>query len=61
MLRDRNLVFTEGPRDNQQVTKRPDTNIVSDKDRIATSRRPTIDQKTLEELRSAAPPGAART
>ena len=57
LLKDRNLVFTEGPRDSQRVTKRPDTNITSDKDRIATSRRPTIDRKTLDELRSAAPPG----
>jgi TonB family protein len=57
LMRDRNLVFTEGPRDNQQVSKRPDTNVLSDKDRIASSRRPTIDRKTLDELRSAAPPG----
>ena len=57
LLKDRNLVFTEGPRDNQQVTKRPDTNTVSDKDRIASSRRPILDRKTLDELRAAAPPG----
>ena len=58
LLKDRNLTFVEMPHDNQRVTKRPDTNIASDKDRIATSRRPIIDRKTLDELRATPPPGA---
>src|SRR5581483_5335573 len=37
---------------------RPDTNIISDKNRIATSKNPTIDRKTLQELRDSARPGA---
>ncbi len=49
--RDRELTYLEMPKDSQRVTKRPNTDIISDKDRIATSRRPTLDQKTLEELR----------
>jgi TonB family protein len=49
--RNRELTYLEMPKDSQRVTKRPNTEIVSDKDRIATSRRPTVDQKTLQELR----------
>jgi TonB family protein len=57
LLRDRNATFLELPPDQQKVTKRPKTNIMSDKDRIASSRAPRIDRKTLEELREARPPG----
>ena len=49
--RDRELTYLEMPRDSQKVTKRPNTDIISDKDRIATSRRPTLDEKTMKELR----------
>jgi TonB family protein len=49
--RNRELTYLEMPKDNQTVTKRPKTEIISDKDRIATSRHPTLDQKTLQELR----------
>jgi TonB family protein len=50
--RDRELTYVEMPKDNQQVTKRPNTYIISDKDRIATSRQPTLDAKTIRELRN---------
>ena len=49
--RDRELTYLAMPKDRQQVTKRPNTNIISDKDRIATSRHPTLDEKTLKQLR----------
>jgi len=49
--RDRELTYLAMPKDSQQVTKRPNTDIVSDKDRIATSRHPTLDEKTMRELR----------
>jgi TonB family protein len=49
--RDRELTYLAMPKDSQRVTKRPNTDIISDKDRIATSRRPTLDEKTLQELR----------
>ncbi len=49
--RDRELTYLEMPKDSQRVTKRPNTDIISDKDRIATSRRPTLDEKTMKELR----------
>lgn len=49
--RDRELTYLAMPKDSQQVTKRPNTDIISDKDRIATSRHPTLDEKTMRELR----------
>ena len=56
--RDRELTYLAMPRDNQRVTKRPNTDIISDKDRIATSRRPTLDEKTMRELRDSRPPAS---
>lgn len=64
LLRDRQATFIELPADEQKVTARPNSKFLSDKDRIATSRAPQIDRKTLEELRAARrpvppqPPGA---
>jgi len=49
--RDRELTYLAMPKDTQPVTKRPNTDIISDKDRIATSRHPTLDEKTMRELR----------
>jgi len=49
--RNRELTYLEMPKDNQRATKRPNTEIISDKDRIATSRHPTLDEKTMKELR----------
>ena len=49
--RNRELTYLAMPKDSQVITKRPNTNIISDKDRIATSRHPALDRKTLDELR----------
>jgi TonB family protein len=57
LIRDRQLTFLDLPKDQQKVDKPPDTDRVSDKNRIAT-RRPTLDRKTLDELRDSARPGA---
>ncbi len=57
LMHDRQATFLELPPDEQKITARPKTNIISDKDRIATSRAPRIDRKTLDELRDARPPG----
>ncbi|MGB9103159.1 MAG: TonB family protein [Terriglobales bacterium] len=57
LLRERQATFLELPPDQQKVTTRPKSNIISDKDRIATSRAPQIDRKTLDELRDARRPG----
>ncbi len=54
LMHDKELTYLELPPDEQTVTKRPDTNIISDKNRIATSKNPVIDRKTLQELRDSA-------
>lgn len=62
LLRQRELTFLELPPDQQKVKARPNTTHISDKDRIATSRAPALDRKTLDELRDArrpGPPGAS--
>jgi TonB family protein len=47
---DKDTTFLELPPDEQKVTKRPDTNILSDKDRIATSKAPRIDRDELKKI-----------
>ncbi len=58
LLRERQATFIELPPDEQKVTARPNSKFLSDKDRVATSRTPQIDKKTLQELRDARRPGA---
>src|SRR5664279_1232746 len=57
MLKDRQLTYLDMPPDEQTPPKqvRPDAKL-SDKNRIVESRHPSVDQKTLEELRKAGPP-----
>ena len=58
LIRNRDLTFLELPPDKQApAVKPPDTKYLSDKNRIASSRNPEIDRKTLEQLRNARPPG----
>jgi TonB family protein len=57
LLRERQATFLELPPDEQKVTARPNSKFISDKDRVATSRAPQIDRKTLDELRDARRPG----
>ena len=54
----KDLTFLELPPDQQKVTKRPDTNIISDKDRIATSKAPQLDRQELKKILDASRPGA---
>src|SRR5215472_9693863 len=56
--RDKDVTFLALPPDAQKVTRKPNTNIASDKDRIATSRRPELDPKELRKLLPSPPPGA---
>jgi TonB family protein len=53
----KDATFLELPPDEQKLTKRPDTNIISDKDRIATSHAPQIDRQELKKILDAARPG----
>jgi TonB family protein len=57
-LQGKDLTFLELPPDAQKITKRPDTNIISDKDRIAMSKKPHLDAKDLRKLLDSAQPGA---
>jgi outer membrane biosynthesis protein TonB len=55
---DKNLTFLALPPDLQKPTRKPNTNIASDKDRIATSRHPELDPKELRKILATPPPGA---
>lgn len=48
--RDKDLTFLELPPDAQKITKRPDTNKISDRDRIATSKAPQLDREQLRKI-----------
>jgi TonB family protein len=58
MLKQKDLTYLELPPDEQKLTKRPDTNKISDKDRIATSKAPQLDRKELKKILDSARPGA---
>jgi len=55
--RDQNLTYLELPPDEQKLTKRPNTNIISDKDRIATSKTPQLDRQELKKILDSSRPG----
>jgi TonB family protein len=48
--RDKDTTFLALPPDAQKPARRPDSKIISDKDRIATSKAPQIDRETLRKL-----------
>src|SRR5215469_7088938 len=56
--RDKDVTFLALPPDAQKVTRKPNTNIASDKDRIAMSRHPELDPKELRKTLASPPPGA---
>jgi TonB family protein len=58
VLHEKELTYLELPPDEQKLTKRPDTNNISDKDRIATSRAPQLDRKEMKRILDSARPGA---
>jgi TonB family protein len=55
---DKDLTFLELPPDEQKVTERPKTNIISDKDRIATSKTPQLNREELKKILDASRRGA---
>jgi TonB family protein len=57
-MRQKEMTYLELPPDAQKLTKRPDTNIISDKDRLATSRTPHLDPKELRKILDSGRPGA---
>src|SRR6516162_993865 len=57
LIRQKELTYLELPPDLQKVTKRPDTNVISDKDRTASSRNPQLDPKELRKIIDSSRPG----
>jgi TonB family protein len=49
-LQDRDTTFLELPPDAEKITKRPDTNKISDQDRIATRKAPQINREELKKI-----------
>ncbi len=49
LMKQKDLTYLELPPDEQKLTKRPDTNKISDKDRIATSKAPATGSQGTEE------------
>lgn len=49
--------YLELPTDEQKLTRRPDSKIISDKDRIATSKTPQINREELRKLLESSRPG----
>jgi TonB family protein len=56
-LQDKNVTYLPLPPDAQKLTRKPNTNVASDKDRIATSRHPQLDPKELQKILATPPPG----
>jgi len=56
--KDQNTTFLALPPDLEKPARRPNTNILSDKDRIATTRHPELDPKELRKVLASPPPGA---
>jgi TonB family protein len=55
--RDKNATFLELPPDQQHVTRKPDTNIIGDKDRIANHKAPQLNRDELKKLLATPHPG----
>jgi TonB family protein len=53
----KDATFLELPPDEQKATRRPDTKVMSDKDRIATSKAPQINREDLKKILQSAHPG----
>src|SRR6476660_1085139 len=57
LMRQKELTYLELPPDEQKLTQRPKTNIISDKDRVAHSKAPQLDRKELKKILDSARPG----
>jgi len=56
--KDKGVTFLTLPPDAEKVPRKPNTNVASDKDRIAMSRHPELDPKELKKILATPPPGA---
>ncbi len=57
--RSKDATFLELPPDAQKLTRRPDAKVISDKDRIATSKAPQINREDLKKILESSHPGRA--
>jgi TonB family protein len=55
--RSKDATFLELPPDAQKLTRRPDAKVISDKDRIATSKAPQINREDLKKILQSSHPG----
>ena len=55
--RSKDATFLELPPDAQKLARRPDAKVISDKDRIATSKAPQINREELKKILESARPG----
>ncbi len=57
LLKQKELTYLELPPDLQKVPKRPNSDVISDKDRTASSRTPQLDAKALKKIIDSSRPG----
>jgi TonB family protein len=57
MLKRKELTYLELPPDVQKLTKKPNSDVISDKDRVAATRSPQLDPKELKKLMASPHPG----
>lgn len=57
-LENKNVTMLPLPPDLQKPAHKPNTNVLSDKDRIAMTRHPELDPKDLQKILASPPPGA---
>ena len=55
--RSKDATFLELPPDEQKLTRRPDAKVISDKDRVATSKAPQINREELKQILRSSRPG----
>ena len=57
-MKDKNVTVLALPPDAQKLARKPNTNVMSDKNRVATARHPDLDVKELRKILATPPPGA---
>jgi TonB family protein len=57
-MKDKDVTFLALPPDAQKLTHKPNTNVMSDKDRVAMTPHPELDPKELRKILATPPPGA---
>jgi TonB family protein len=58
LMRQKDLTYLELPPDEQKLTQRPKSNVISDKDRVAQSKAPQLDRKELKKILDSSRAGA---